>query len=145
MKFPLFFGGFNYFATPLLSASPGSNELLTKPELIKSDCSLSLSITQQPSPARGLTETYTIATDWKVMCGKDAIGYKLPMQGCLLFCAVFKACPHIYQLYRQDVGRFLEEYVPFCFIKLCERVGYWGTSKCDLFTLAVCPGALNGL
>lgn len=94
---------------------------------------------------RGLTETYTIATNWKVMCGKDVIGYKLPVQGCLLFCTVFKACPHIYQLYRQDVGRFLEEYAPFCFIKLCERVGYWGTIKCDLFTLAVCPGALNSL
>ncbi len=78
------------------------------------------------------------------MCGKDVIGYKLPVQGYLLFCAVFKACPHIYQLYRQDVRRFMEEYVPFSFIKLCEQ-GYWGTGKCDLFTLAVCPEALNGL
>lgn len=48
------------------------------------------------------------------MCGKDAIGYKLPVQGCLLFCTVFKGCPYIYQLYRQGERiLILNEYVPF--------------------------------
>lgn len=51
--FPLMSSKGSKTSAPPHRPQPGSNELLTKPELIKSDCSLSLSITQQPSPERG--------------------------------------------------------------------------------------------